>query len=79
MKKPDLFLQEVWDKLNDTEKKELYLNDLLISDKAPHYLEGFIESLTFSLDKKIEIAEKFIYDLPLAPEEKKELDAADWD
>ena len=61
--KPELFLQSVWDELSDTEKKEVYLNDIITSNRAPQYLEGLIR------DVKITIAEKIIQGNELTEQE----------
>ena len=79
MKKPDNFLQSVWDKLNETEKKEVYLNSIIFSDEAPAYLAGLIEPAEISIDLKITIAEKIINGQRLTTYEKNiiKIDIAD--
>ena len=73
MKKPETFLQEVWEQLSDAEKKEVYLTDLTTSENAPCYLYGLFEDLDLSIDNKITIAEKIlnINKEPLTDKEKK--------
>lgn len=71
MTKPSDFLQSVWDKLPENEKKEIYLNEILTSEKVPRYLTGLFEAAQITLDLKIEIAEKIINDQQLTPEEMK--------
>ena len=74
MKKPENFLQAVWDKLTDKEKKEIYLDDLVTTEGAPAYLAGAIENAPASLDDKITIAEKIIKGEKLTDAERKKLD-----
>ena len=74
MKKPENFLQAVWDKLTDKEKKEIYLDDLVTTEDAPAYLAGAIENAPASLDDKIAIAEKIIKGEKLTDAERKKLD-----
>ena len=71
MKKPADFKQEVWDKLSEDEKKEVYLDDIIYSLTAPLYLAGLIERAECSLDDKITIAEKIINVETLTENEKK--------
>lgn len=74
MKKPENFLQAVWDKLTDKEKKEIYLDDLVTTEDAPAYLAGAIENAPASLDDKIAIAEKIIKGEKLTDAERKKID-----
>lgn len=74
MKKPENFLQAVWDKLTDKEKKEIYLDDLVTTEGAPAYLAGAIENAPASLDEKIAIAEKIIKGEKLTDAERKKID-----
>ena len=74
MKKPENFLQAVWDKLTDKEKKEIYLDDLVTTDGAPAYLAGAIENAPASLDDKIAIAEKIIKGEKLTDADRKKID-----
>jgi hypothetical protein len=74
MKKPENFLQAVWDKLTDKEKKEIYLDDLVTTEGAPAYLAGAIENAPASLDDKIAIAEKIIKGEKLTDAERKKID-----
>lgn len=74
MKKPENFLQAVWDKLTDKEKKEIYLDDLVTTEGAPAYLAGAIENAPASLDDKITIAEKIIKGEKLTDAERKKID-----
>lgn len=74
MKKPENFLQSVWDKLTDKEKKEIYLDDLVTTESAPAYLAGAIENAPASLDDKIAIAEKIIKGEKLTDAERKKID-----
>ena len=74
MKKPENFLQAVWDKLTDKEKKEIYLDDLVTTEGAPAYLAGAIENAPASLDDKIAIAEKIIKGEKLTDTERKKID-----
>ena len=71
MKKPENFLQAVWDKLSEDEKKEVYLDDIIYSLTAPPYLAGLIEKAECSLDDKITIAEKILNGENLTESEKK--------
>lgn len=72
MKKPELFLQEVWDQMTDAEKKEVYLNELTTTLDAPCYLFGLFNDVDLPIDNKITIAEKIlnINKEPLTKEEK---------
>ena len=74
MIKPESFSQDVWDKLTDKERKEIYLEEILMSENAPHYLYGAIIHAKTTLDRKIEIAEKITDGKMLSDEEKKEID-----
>jgi hypothetical protein len=74
MKKPENFLQAVWDKLTDKEKKEIYLDDLVTTEGAPAYLAGAIENASASLDDKIAIAEKIIKGEKLTDADRKKID-----
>jgi hypothetical protein len=74
MKKPENFLQAVWDKLTDKEKKEIYLDDLVTTEGAPAYLAGAIENAPVSLDDKIAIAEKIIKGEKLTDADRKKID-----
>lgn len=74
MKKPENFLQSVWDKLTDKEKKEIYLDDLVTTEGAPAYLAGAIENAPASLDEKIAIAEKIIKGEKLTDADRKKID-----
>jgi hypothetical protein len=74
MKKPENFLQAVWDKLTDKEKKEIYLDDLVTTEGAPAYLAGAIENAPASLDDKIAIAEKIIKGEKLTDADRKKID-----
>ena len=74
MKKPENFLQAVWDKLTDKEKKEIYLDDLVTTEGAPAYLAGAIENAPASLDDKITIAEKIIKGEKLTDADRKKID-----
>lgn len=74
MKKPENFLQAVWDKLTDKEKKEIYLDDLVTTEGAPAYLAGAIENAPASLDEKIAIAEKIIKSEKLTDADRKKID-----
>ena len=74
MKKPEYFLQTVWDKLTDKEKKEIYLDDLVTTEGAPAYLAGAIENAPASLDDKIAIAEKIIKGEKLTDADRKKID-----
>ena len=74
MKKPENFLQAVWDKLTDKEKKEIYLDDLVTTEGAPAYLAGAIETAPASLDDKIAIAEKIIKGEKLTDADRKKID-----
>jgi hypothetical protein len=74
MKKPENFLQAVWDKLTDKEKKEIYLDDLVTTEGAPAYLAGAIENAPASLDEKIAIAEKIIKGEKLTDADRKKID-----
>lgn len=74
MKKPENFLQAVWDKLTNKEKKEIYLDDLVTTEGAPAYLAGAIENAPASLDDKIAIAEKIIKGEKLTDAERKKID-----
>jgi hypothetical protein len=74
MKKPENFLQAVWDKLTDKEKKEIYLDDLVTTEGAPAYLAGAIENASVSLDDKISIAEKIIKGEKLTDADRKKID-----
>ena len=74
MKKPENFLQAVWDKLTDKEKKEIYLDDLVTTEDAPAYLAGAIENAPASLDDKIAIAEKIIKGEKLTDADRKKID-----
>lgn len=67
--KPELFLESVWDKLSDKEKKEMYLGDIIRSERAPQYLEGLIWDAKITLDMKITIAEKIIQGKKLTQQE----------
>lgn len=71
MKKPADFRQEVWDKLSEDEKKQIYLDSLVYRLSAPLYLAGLIERAECSLDDKITIAEKIINGEKLTENEKK--------
>lgn len=73
MKKPENFLQAVWDKLTDKEKKEIYLDDLVTTEGAPAYLAGAIENAPASLDEKIAIAEKIIKGEKLTDADRKKI------
>lgn len=79
MTKPNDFLQSVWDKLPENDKKEIYLNDIITSENAPRYLAGLIEAAEISIDLKIEIAEKILNNQQLTQYEKKiiKIDIAD--
>lgn len=70
MKKPENFLQEVWDKLSEQQKKETYLNSIIYSLDAPPYLAGLIEDAEINIDIKITIAEKIIDSRQLTQYEK---------
>lgn len=74
MKKPENFLQAVWDKLTDKEKKEIYLDDLVTTEGAPAYLAGAIENAPASLDEKIAFAEKIIKGEKLTDADRKKID-----
>lgn len=74
MKKPENFLQAVWDKLTDKEKKEIYLDDLVTTEGAPAYLAGAIENAPASLNEKIAIAEKIIKGEKLTDADRKKID-----
>ena len=74
MRKPENFLQAVWDKLTDKEKKEIYLDDLVTTECAPAYLAGAIENAPASLDDKIAIAEKIIKGEKLTDADRKKID-----
>lgn len=74
MKKPENFLQSVWDKLTDKEKREIYLDDLVTTEGAPAYLAGAIENAPASLDEKIAIAEKIIKGEKLTDADRKKID-----
>ena len=74
MKKPENFLQSVWDKLTEKEKKEIYLDDLVTTEGAPAYLAGAIENAPASLDEKIAIAEKIIKGEKLTDADRKKID-----
>lgn len=74
MRKPENFLQAVWDKLTDKEKKEIYLDDLVTTEGAPAYLAGAIENAPASLDDKIAIAEKIIKGEKLTDADRKKID-----
>lgn len=74
MKKPENFLQAVWDKLTDKEKKEIYLDDLVTTEGAPAYLAGAIENAPASLDEKIAFAEKIIKGEKLTDADRKNID-----
>jgi hypothetical protein len=74
MKKPENFLQAVWDKLTDKEKKEIYLDDLVTTEGAPAYLAGAIENAPASLNEKIAVAEKIIKGEKLTDADRKKID-----
>ena len=74
MKKPENFLQSLWDKLTEKEKKEIYLDDLVTTEGAPAYLAGAIENAPASLDEKIAIAEKIIKGEKLTDADRKKID-----
>ena len=74
MKRPDNFLLEVWEKLPDNEKKEIYLDNLVTTEGAPAYLAGAIENAPASLDEKITIAEKIVNGEKLTDAERKKIE-----
>ena len=71
MKKPADFKQEVWDKLSEDEKKQIYLDSLVYRLSAPLYLPGLMERAECSLDDKIKISEKILEGEKLTENEKK--------
>lgn len=73
MKRPEYFLEKVWDKLSEKEKKETYLDSLIYSLEAPIYLSRMIERSDASLDVKITVAEKVIKGEELTDEEIKKI------
>lgn len=73
MEKPGLYLQSAWDKLTNEEKKDIYLHEIISSQKTPHYLAGLIEEAETTIDNKITIAEKIIKGEMLTECEKKSI------
>ncbi len=71
MQKPEGYLQSVWDKLSEEQKKETYLNSIIYSFTAPPYLAGAITNADTTIDNKINIAEKILNNETLTEHEKK--------